>query len=99
VLTRDVWTHRLDLARAVGSAPAISSALDGQIVVDIVTDWASRHGQPYSLTLTGDAGGTFRSGRAGQQLRLDALDFARLMAGRRPDGDIPDSPPWAKLLF
>lgn len=100
VLTRDVWTHRLDLARAVDRTPVISSRLDGRIVADIVSDWASRHGQPYSLTLTGEAGGTFRSGSAGQSLTLDALDFARLMAGRRPDGDIPDSPLWAtKLLF
>jgi len=99
VLTRDVWAHRLDLARAVGKTLSLDPALDGRIVSDIVADWATRHGQPVSLTLTGDAGGTFGIGR-GDTLTLDGLDFARLMAGRRPDGDIPDSPLWAtKVLF
>ncbi len=100
VLTRDVWAHRLDLARAVGHTPSVDPGVDGRIVADIVADWAIRHGRPFSLVLTGDAGGTFGAGRAGEHLTLDALAFARLMAGRRPDGDIPDSPLWAtRVLF
>ena len=100
VLTRDVWTHRLDVARAVGQAPSIDPQVDGRIVADIVADWALRHSQPFDLTLTGDAGGTFRVGKEGQTLTLGALDFARVMAGRRPDGEVPDSPLWVtKVLF
>jgi len=100
VLTRDVWAHRLDLARAVGTDPSIDPLVDGRIVADIVADWAHRHDQPFSLTLTGAAGGAFSAGQAGQSLTTDALDFARVMAGRRPDREAPASPLWAtKVLF
>jgi uncharacterized protein (TIGR03083 family) len=100
VLTRDVWAHRLDLCRAVRRTPSLDPRVDGRIVADIVADWAARHGRPVTLTLTGDAGGVFRIGTGGPALTLDALDFARVMAGRRPEGDVPDSPLWsAKALF
>ncbi len=100
VLTRDVWAHRLDLARALGRPPRIDPQVDGPVVADIVADWAARHAQPFTLVLTGPAGGTFRAGHSGPSLSLDALDFVRLMAGRRPDGDLPSSPLWAtKVLF
>jgi uncharacterized protein (TIGR03083 family) len=100
VLTRDVWTHRLDLARALGNRPTIDATVDGIVVADIVADWASRHRQPFTLELTGPAGGTFRVGRSGSSLTLDALDFARLMSGRRPDAHVAWSPLWdTKALF
>ena len=100
ILTRDVWTHRLDLARALGTSPSIDPLVDGRIVADIVADWAARHGQPFTLVLTGTAGGTFSAGAGGQALTVDALDFARVLAGRRPDSVVPDSPLWAtKVLF
>jgi uncharacterized protein (TIGR03083 family) len=100
VLTRDVWAHRLDLARALGKPPTIDPRVDARVVADIVADWAARHEQPFTLILTGEAGGTFRSGPSAPTLTLDALDFARLMAGRRPDSHIPHSPLWdTKVLF
>jgi uncharacterized protein (TIGR03083 family) len=100
VLTRDVWAHRLDLARALGRTITVERNVDGRVVADIVADWANRHRQPFSLVLTGEMGGTFVSGTDGPSLTLEALDFGRLMAGRRPDGAIPDSPLWAtKVLF
>jgi hypothetical protein len=100
VLTRDVWAHRLDIARAVGRTPTIDPLVDGPIVADIVADWASRHGQSYTIVLTGAAGGTFAAGTSGPSLTMDALDFARLMAGRRTDAEIPASRLWAtKVLF
>ena len=100
VLTRDVWAHRLDLARAVGTTPSVDATVDGPIVADLVTDWAHRHGEPFTLFLTGEAGGHFRAGQDGPSLTMASLDFARLMAGRRPDGDVPHSPLWAtKALF
>jgi uncharacterized protein (TIGR03083 family) len=100
VLTRDVWAHRLDIARALGTTPALDPDLDRAIVADLVADWAQQHGQPVTLVLTGDAGGTFRTGADGPTLTLDGLDFARILSGRRPDADVPSSPLWrTKLLF
>jgi len=100
VLTRDVWAHRLDLARALGKAPSLDGSTDERVVADIVADWAHRHSRPFALTLTGDAGGSFRAGEGGPMLTVAAVDFARLMAGRRPEGEVPDSPLWAtKALF
>jgi hypothetical protein len=100
VLTRDAWMHRLDIARAVGKSLAVDPSVDGRMVADVVVEWSRRHGQPVDLTLTGEAGGEFRMGHGGQSLTLDALDFARVMAGRRPEGQVPDSPLLAtKVLF
>lgn len=100
VLTRDVWAHRLDVCRALGLTPSLDPEVDGRIVAGVVADWASRHGRPVTLTLTGAAGGEFRVGTGGPTLTLDALDFARVLAGRRPEGEVPESPLWeAKVLF
>jgi uncharacterized protein (TIGR03083 family) len=100
VLTRDVWTHRLDLARAMGRSPSLDPLVDGPIVADIVGDWATRHGQPFTLTLTGPAGGTFSAGHGGPELEADALDFARTLAGRAPDAELPHSSLFeTKVLF
>jgi uncharacterized protein (TIGR03083 family) len=100
VLTRDVWMHRLDIARALGRTPALDLQVDGRVVADLVLDWGARHRQPLTLTLTGPAGGTFQLGRGGPTWQLDALDFARHLAGRRPDGAVPDSALWqTRTLF
>lgn len=100
VLTRDVWMHRLDIARALGRTPVLDPLVDGRVIADLVIDWADRHGRPLTLTLTGPAGGTFQLDRGGAALQLDALDFARHLAGRPPDGDVPVSPLWqTKTLF
>jgi len=42
-----------------------------------------RVGQPYSLRLTGPAGGHWRHGD-GQQITLDAFEFCRALSGRAP---------------
>jgi uncharacterized protein (TIGR03083 family) len=41
--TRDVWTHRIDIARATGTAPELTAEHDGRIVADIVAEWSRRH--------------------------------------------------------
>lgn len=82
VLTRDLWMHRIDLARATSAELELSAEHDGRIVADIVADWARRHRQPYELELTGPAGGVYRNGSGGQRHRLDAVDFARVLSGR-----------------
>jgi uncharacterized protein (TIGR03083 family) len=80
--TRDVWMHRLDIARAAGIAPELTAEHDGRIVADIVAEWSRRHGRPYTLTLTGPAGGEFRGGVGGEPQTADAADFARILSGR-----------------
>ena len=61
--TRDPWIHRIDICRAIGREPQLIADHDGRIVADVVADWARRHGQPFTLTLTGPAGGTYIAGR------------------------------------
>ncbi len=80
--TRDVWMHRMDIARAAGVTPEISHEHDGRILSDIVAEWSRRHGQPYHLTLTGPAGGDFGSADDAEPQTVDAVDFARILSGR-----------------
>lgn len=88
IFTRDTWMHRADLAQATSRPMVLTAEHDGAIVADIVAEWAERHGAPYRLTLTGPAGGTWSSGSAmsagaaGEELVLDAVEFARLVSGR-----------------
>jgi hypothetical protein len=81
--TRDPWMHRIDICRATGREAVLSAGHDGRILADVVADWARRHGQPFTLTLTGPAGGSFRAGESGPELELDAVEFARILSGRR----------------
>jgi hypothetical protein len=82
IITRDVWTHRVDIARATGRDLVLDPDVDGPIVADVVAEWAGRHGQPFELTLGGPAGGTFVQGDGGQRLELDAVEFCRVLSGR-----------------
>jgi hypothetical protein len=52
------------------------------IVADVVAEWAARHQQPYTLRLTGSAGGTWSAGAGEPQITLDAIDFCRMASGR-----------------
>ena len=85
IYTRDAWMHRIDIARATSSELMLTPGHDGRIVADLVHEWSRAHGQPYRLLLTGPAGGTF-GGNGGESLELDAVEFARIMAGRA-EGD------------
>ncbi|MFW6091268.1 MAG: maleylpyruvate isomerase family mycothiol-dependent enzyme [Actinomycetota bacterium] len=82
ILTRDVWLHRIDIARAVGREVELTPAADGRIVADVVAEWAARHGQPVDLVLTGPAGGRFRQGEGAERLEMDAIEFCRVLSGR-----------------
>jgi uncharacterized protein (TIGR03083 family) len=82
VLTRDPWMHRMDLARATGTAPVLTADHDGVLVADIVAEWAARHGRPYDLTLTGPAGGHWAHGSGGETVTMDAVEFCRVLSGR-----------------
>jgi len=82
ILTRDVWMHRIDLCAATGVPMVIGADDDGVIVADVVDEWALRHGRPFTLTLTGTAGGVFTRGQGGDDLELDAIEFATIVSGR-----------------
>ncbi|WP_203337773.1 maleylpyruvate isomerase family mycothiol-dependent enzyme [Nocardioides limicola] len=82
ILTRDVWLHRIDIARATGRELDWDPEADGRIVADVVAEWGTRHGQPFSLELTGPAGGHFRQGEGGEPITMDAIEFCRVLSGR-----------------
>lgn len=84
ILTRDVWMHRVDVCRAVGRPLLLTAAHDGRVVADVVREWSDRHAKPFTLRLTGTAGGTFVRAGEGPALELDAVDFCRTLSGRSP---------------
>ena len=84
IYTRDVWLHRIDIARATGRPVDLDGGSDRRIVEDVVAEWAERHGRPFHLTLTGPAGGAFQQGRGGPHLELDPVEFCRILSGRAP---------------
>jgi uncharacterized protein (TIGR03083 family) len=84
VYTRDAWMHRIDISRAVDRPLLLTADHDGRIVDDLVADWSRAHGQSFHLVLTGAAGGSWSQGADGEELRLDAVEFGRILAGRAP---------------
>ena len=87
IYTRDTWMHRVDISRTVGRPLELTAAHDGLLVADVVAEWAQRHGQPFTLVLTGPAGGTFTgpavgNDTRGERLELDAVEFCRVVSGR-----------------
>ena len=80
--TRDVWMHRVDLARATGKHLDLDPRHDARIVADIVAEWAGTHGEACNLDLSGPAGGRFSAGDGGEDVRIDAVEFCRILAGR-----------------
>jgi uncharacterized protein (TIGR03083 family) len=82
ILTRDLWMHRVDIARATGRNVQLTAEHDGELVADIVTEWAGRHGRPCTLQLTGPAGGQWTFGTGGTDITEDAVTFCRGLSGR-----------------
>jgi uncharacterized protein (TIGR03083 family) len=82
--TRDVWMHRVDLSRAIGRTFDATAQHDGRIVADIIAEWATTHTDPFTLKLTGLAGGTYvrDSADPGDCLEVDAIDSCRILSGR-----------------
>lgn len=85
IYSRDVFMHRIDIARATGRDLDLDPASDRRLVEDVVIEWCERHGEPVSLHLTGPAGGTyvFRGG-TGDRIEMDAVEFCRALSGRAP---------------
>jgi uncharacterized protein (TIGR03083 family) len=90
--TRDVWAHRIDLSAATGRDMQLSADHDGRLVADIVAEWASIHGEPFELVLEGPAGGKFSQGVDGERIKIDAIEFVRVLSGRRPGTGILSHP-------
>jgi uncharacterized protein (TIGR03083 family) len=88
ILTRDTWMHRIDISRATGQPLELTVGHDDVLVADVVDEWASRHGKPCQLHLTGEAGGTWTFGDGGPGIDLDAIDFNRTLSGREPATDL-----------
>jgi uncharacterized protein (TIGR03083 family) len=82
ILTRDPWMHRADIARATGADLLLTADHDGVLVADVAAEWATRHGQPCTLHLTGPAGGTWRHGDGGPLIETDTVEFCRVLSGR-----------------
>lgn len=82
VLTRDVFLHRIDIARATGRDPLLDDEADRLVVSDVVAEWADTHGRPFVLRLDGPAGGTYRRGHGGPSLDADVVTFCRTVSGR-----------------
>jgi hypothetical protein len=57
-----------------------------------VSDWAPRHGQPFTLQLTGPAGGAFAARTDGVDLRVDAVGFCRIPSEREAGTGILATP-------
>jgi hypothetical protein len=53
-----------------------------------VAEWASIHGEPFELVLDGPAGGKFSQGIHGERVEMDAIEFIRVLAGRRPGAGV-----------
>jgi uncharacterized protein (TIGR03083 family) len=88
IYLRDMWLHRVDASRATARALDLTQDHDGLIVADVVGEWARRHGRPFTLELTGPAGGTFaREAESGhcEHLSFDAVEFCRILGGRDED--------------
>jgi hypothetical protein len=82
IYNRDMFMHRVDICRATGRDMAVDADHEGRIIAEVVGDWADNHGQPFELVLDGPAGGAFRRGEDGEHLRLEAVEFARIVSGR-----------------
>ena len=84
IYNRDLWMHRLDLARATGQRFAIGDH-DRHIVEQVIRDLAlSWPAPPVTLELAGPAGGTWLigPGEPAAVIRAEATAMMRALAGR-----------------
>ena len=81
-----------DICHATGRPMDLKPDHDGRLVADIVAEWAELHRLSLDLVLDGQASGTFRHGRDGERVEIDAIDFIRTLAGRRPGSRVLSNP-------
>ena len=80
--TRDVWMHRIDIARAAGIAPELDAEHDGRIVADIVAEWSRRHVSPSPRPRPARPAASSAPAPAASAQTVDAVEFARVLSGR-----------------
>jgi uncharacterized protein (TIGR03083 family) len=90
IYNRDLWMHRLDLARATGQPFTVGDhdrQIVEQVVRDLALDWSAA---PIALELTGPAGGSWLigTGEPTAFIRADAVPCMRSLAGRDDDPDL-----------
>jgi len=90
IYNRDLWMHRVDLARTTGQPFTISDhdrLIVEQVVRDLALAWTAA---PIALDLTGPAGGswTIGAGEPSECVRADAVAFMRSLAGRDHDPEV-----------
>lgn len=84
IYNRDLWMHRVDLARAT-DRPFVAGEHDHHVVAQAVRDLANGWRQaPVALELTGPAGGSWLVGygEPAAVVRIDAVAYMRALAGR-----------------
>lgn len=82
-LTRDPWMHRTDIAAATGRSLVLTLDHDGVLVDDVVTEWAQRHRQACTLSLTGPLARSYVFGSGdGPSYSVDAVQLCRVLSGR-----------------
>jgi uncharacterized protein (TIGR03083 family) len=90
IYNRDLWMHRVDLARATDQ-PFVIGDHDQHIVAQAVRDLALQWSTaPIALQLTGPAGGSWFIG-AGEPttvVRADTVSYMRALAGRDTNVDL-----------
>jgi uncharacterized protein (TIGR03083 family) len=93
---RDLWMHRVDLARATGRPLALGGH-DREVVAQVVADLGRAwEGPAVLLELTGPAGGRWALGQGSPvaTVRADAVHYLRALSGRNDhpalevDGDL-----------
>ena len=89
ILTRDTWMHRVDISIATGREMVLSADHDGRFVANIVRELAERWKQPFTLELTGPAGGSYVNGSGAAPIRVDAVEFCRILSGRSEGHGLP----------
>jgi hypothetical protein len=72
-------------SRAIGRTFDATAEHDGRIVADIIAEWPTTHTNPFTLMLTGPAGGTYRRepASAADRIEIEAIDCCRIRSGRR----------------
>lgn len=100
IFTRDVFMHRIDIARAAGKELALGPR-EQRLIEDVVVDWGRRRDADVTLRLTGPVGGSYRIGSGTKAtIEGDAISFARVLAGRGRisdlglTGDVPAAESW-----
>ena len=85
ILTRDPWTHRMDISRVLGRrrcSPLITTAFS---LPTSSTNGRAATARTTRCVLTGPAGGTWTVGANGPHLELDAVEFCRVLSRRTGD--------------